>query len=189
MTDGAIEKLMDRAIHLALLNIRTTTGGPFAAVIARGDVVVAEGTNSVIPETDPTAHAEVVAIRRACRDLGTVDLTGHVLYSTCRPCPMCLAAAHWAKIERVYYALSSEDAERMGFLDAHLYAMFEDAAISETPPPIEVAAPGAEEIVRAWLGKVTREQYYVMLSQIVPLKSASRDRVPDAGLVDGLTPD
>ena len=154
--DGA---LMERAIHRALSNIRETSGGPFAALIACGGRVVAEGVNAVVPENDPTAHAEMKAIRSACAALKTVNLAGHVLYSTCLPCPMCLAAAHWAGIERVYYALSSEDAESMGFKDADLYEMLTDPDTAHSPTSVLLAAPRAREIVTTWLANPDREMY------------------------------
>ncbi len=157
--DRPDDALMERAVRRALANIRETSGGPFAALIANGDRVVAEGVNAVVPENDPTAHAEVKAIRSACAALKTVSLKGHVLYSTCRPCPMCLAAAHWAGIERIYYALSSEDAERMGFKDADLYEMLTDPQAARSPEPVQVATPGAQEIVTAWLANPDRPMY------------------------------
>jgi len=163
MTDrsdgGRDAALMEQTVRLALESIRDTSGGPFAALIARGDEVVATGVNVVVPKTDPTAHAEVEAIRAACARLGTVDLSGHVLYASCYPCPMCLAAAHWAKITRVFHALTSEDAERMGFRDAHLYSMFADAGAAVTPQPIRLHLPRADEIVTSWLAKPDRIQY------------------------------
>ncbi len=154
--DGA---LMERAVQKALANIRETSGGPFAALITNGDRVVAEGVNAVVPENDPTAHAEVQAIRSACAALKTVSLKGHVLYSTCLPCPMCLAAAHWAGIERIYYALSSEDAERMGFKDADLYEMLIDPQAAQSPTPVLMATPDAQEIVTTWLANPDRPMY------------------------------
>jgi tRNA(Arg) A34 adenosine deaminase TadA len=153
------DALMERAVRMALENIRNTAGGPFAALIAHGDQVVAEGVNAVVPTNDPTAHAEVVAIRSACATLHTVKLAGHVLYSTCLPCPMCLAAAHWAGIERVFYALSSEDAERMGFKDAHLYEMLTDPRCARLPESVLVTSPTALQIVRAWLANPDRAMY------------------------------
>ena len=150
---------MERVVRLALGNIRETSGGPFAALVADGYRVVAEGVNAVVPENDPTAHAEVQAIRSACAALKTVSLEGHVLYSTCLPCPMCLAAAHWAGIERIYYALSSEDAERMGFKDADLYEMLTDPHATHSPESVRVASPDAQEIVTTWLANPDRPMY------------------------------
>jgi len=151
--------LMERAVRMALANIRDTSGGPFAALVVDGDQVVAEGVNAVVPSNDPTAHAEVVAIRSACASLGRVSLKGHVLYSTCKPCPMCLSAAHWAGIERVYYALSSEDADRMGFKDANLYEMLTDPNSTHSPESVLLATPEAGDIVTTWLADPDRAMY------------------------------
>lgn len=112
---------MRRAIALGLENVRTGGGGPFAAVIVREGVVVAEGVNRVTTTNDPTAHAEVVAIREACRALGVFQLSGCDLYTTCEPCPMCLGAIYWARAARVYYACLASDAAAVGFDDAFIY--------------------------------------------------------------------
>jgi guanine deaminase len=106
-----------RAIELAVRNVRTGRGGPFGAVIVHDGVVVAEGANHVTTQHDPTAHAEVVAIRRACKNRRTHDLSGCVLYASCEPCPMCYAAAIWAQVDRVVYAATGEDAALSGFGD------------------------------------------------------------------------
>src|SRR5882762_3601177 len=117
-------ELMRRAIALALENVRTARGGPFAALVAKQGNVIGEGANSVTVTNDATAHAEVVAIRAACRALGTFTLAGCELYTSCEPCPMCLSASYWARLDRIYYACSAEDAARAGFDDAFLYAEF-----------------------------------------------------------------
>jgi guanine deaminase len=112
---------MTRAVELAIENVRSGCGGPFAAVVARGSVVLAEGTNRVTSSNDPTAHAEIVAIREACRSLGHFQLTGCELFATCEPCPMCLGAIYWARPERVYFAATRGDAAEHGFDDALIY--------------------------------------------------------------------
>jgi len=112
---------MARAIALALDNVQTARGGPFATVIARGADVLAEGTNQVTANNDPTAHAEVVAIRAACQRLRDFRLTGCDVYTTCEPCPMCLGALYWSRADRVYFASRREDAAAAGFDDAFLY--------------------------------------------------------------------
>ena len=108
---------MRRAISLAEDNAYSGNGGPFGAVIVKDGKVVAEGSNTVTVDNDPTAHAEVNAIRRACAVLGTFDLSGCELYTSCEPCPMCLAACYWAHISRVYYAAGRDDAAAAGFDD------------------------------------------------------------------------
>lgn len=112
---------MRRAIRLAEDNAASGNGGPFGAVIVKDGKVVAEGSNTVTVDKDPTAHAEVNAIRRACAVLGTFDLSGCELYTSCEPCPMCLAACYWAHISRVYYAAGRDDAAAAGFDDDMIY--------------------------------------------------------------------
>lgn len=112
---------MRRAIRLAEENAASGNGGPFGAVIVKDGKVVAEGSNTVTVDNDPTAHAEVNAIRRACAVLGTFDLSGCELYTSCEPCPMCLAACYWAHISRVYYAAGRDDAAAAGFDDDMIY--------------------------------------------------------------------
>ena len=152
-------RLLSRAVELAIANISSTAGGPFAAIIARGDRIVARGVNSVVPDRDPTAHAEIAAIREACRRLDSTDLAGHVLYASCRPCPMCFAAARWAGVDRVVYALSSEDAGEMGFMDAEMHRMLAGSGTDRIPPETRLDLPKAREIVRAWLSKPDRQRY------------------------------
>ena len=103
------EELMLRAIELAERNAASVTGGPFGAVVVKDGKVIAEASNTVTVDNDPTAHAEVNAIRKACAALGTFDLSGCELYTSCEPCPMCLAACYWAHIDKVYYAADRED--------------------------------------------------------------------------------
>ena len=112
---------MRRAISLAEDNASSGNGGPFGAVIVKDGKVVAEGSNTVTVDNDPTAYAEVNAIRRACAVLGTFDLSGCELYTSCEPCPMCMAACYWAHISRVYYAAGRDDAAAAGFDDDMIY--------------------------------------------------------------------
>lgn len=114
-------KFLERAVALALNNVNTHGGGPFAAVIVREGEILAEGVNLVTTTNDPTAHAEVVAIRAACAALGAFELQGCDLYTSCEPCPMCLAAAYWSRLDRVYFAASRQDAAAAGFDDEFLY--------------------------------------------------------------------
>ena len=112
---------MERVIELAVENVRSGRGGPFAAAVVRNGDIVAEGTNLVTSTNDPTAHAEVVAIREACRGLGTFELTGCEIYTSCEPCPMCLGAIYWARPAGVYYGANRWDAARFGFDDELIY--------------------------------------------------------------------
>ncbi|MBP3830026.1 MAG: nucleoside deaminase [Bacteroidaceae bacterium] len=114
------EELMRRAIALAVENV-ANGGGPFGAVIARDGEIVAEGVNRVTANHDPTAHAEVSAIRAACSQLQTFDLTGCEIFSSCEPCPMCLGAIYWAHLDRIYYGANQHDAAAINFDDAFIY--------------------------------------------------------------------
>ncbi|WP_435749256.1 nucleoside deaminase [Microbacterium sp. PMB16] len=150
-----------RAVALATDNVRNE-GGPFGAIVVSADGRVFEGVNRVTANLDPSAHAEVTAIRNACQQLGTFDLSGSVLYSSCEPCPMCLATSLWARVDRVYFAADRDDAADAGFDDAVFYRYFEggeeDRAImpvaQETLPPTERIAPFTE-----WSTTTTRVDY------------------------------
>ena len=112
---------MQQAIELAVENVRSGNGGPFGALVVKDDQLIATGVNAVTAGNDPTAHAEVMAIRNACRALGCFQLSGCEIYSSCEPCPMCLGAIYWARPERFYFACSREDAATYGFDDAFIY--------------------------------------------------------------------
>lgn len=115
------ESFMREAIRLARENMNAGAGGPFGAVVVKDGTIIGRGWNQVTSTNDPTAHAEVMAIREACRVLGDFRLNGTVIYTSCEPCPMCLSAIYWARIERVYFAGTREDAAAAGFDDALLY--------------------------------------------------------------------
>ena len=112
---------MDLAGQISQEKMRAGEGGPFGAIIVRGDEIIGQGWNQVTSQCDPSAHAEIVAIRNACSALGTFSLEGANIYTSCEPCPMCLAAIWWARLESVYYANTREDAARIGFDDAEIY--------------------------------------------------------------------
>ncbi|MBI5283277.1 MAG: nucleoside deaminase [Candidatus Solibacter usitatus] len=126
------EKYIRRAIELAAENAGQGRGGPFGAVVVRNGEVIAEGVNLVTTALDPTAHAEVVAIRAACGKMGTFELRGSTIYSSCEPCPMCLAAIYWARLEALYYGASREDAAAAGFDDGFLYEQIPLPAAART---------------------------------------------------------
>ena len=115
------ERHLRRAIELAQRGMAEGFGGPFGAVVVRGDEILAEGYNQVTSSNDPTAHAEVVAMRAACRVLGNFSLSGCEIYSSCEPCPMCLGAIYWARLDGLYFAASRRDAASIGFDDELLY--------------------------------------------------------------------
>lgn len=146
------------AIGIATDNV-SAGGGPFGAVIVRGDQAVAEGVNRVTRDNDPTAHAEVVAIRAAGRALETFDLTGLTLYTSCEPCPLCLSASLWARLDRVVYAADRDDAARAGFDDRHFYDLF-----SRHPDgwPLQLdqrRTPGCRAPFEAWRAHADRIDY------------------------------
>ena len=118
------EELMRKAIELSIESVRNG-GGPFGAIIARKGEIIAEGSNGVTIYNDPTAHAEVTAIRKACEKLGTFDLTGCEIYTSCEPCPMCLGAIYWAHLDKIYYANDRKDAADIGFDDDFIYQEIE----------------------------------------------------------------
>jgi guanine deaminase len=133
------------AIAEARRGIRSGDGGPFGAVVVRDGVVVARAHNQVVRANDPTAHAEMQAIRAACRTLGTFDLSGCTIYTTCEPCPMCFAAIHWARIDGVVYGASRADAAAVGFDDAAIY----DVLAAERSPAFGISAGVEAEACRA----------------------------------------
>jgi guanine deaminase len=119
---NAPQDWMRQAIALAIENVRSGRGGPFGALVVKSDRLIATGANVVTSSNDPTAHAEVMAIRNACRDLGTFQLSGCEIYTSCEPCPMCLGAIYWARPERFYFACTREEAAASGFDDAFIYS-------------------------------------------------------------------
>jgi guanine deaminase len=151
--------LMRRAIALALENVRSARGGPFAALVAKNGKVVGEGANSVTATNDPTAHAEIVAIRAACRALGTFQLTDCELYTTCEPCPMCLGAIYWARPARVFYAGIAADAADAGFDDAFIYEELQRPLESRRIPMTQLMREESLAIFAAWKRQANKTQY------------------------------
>lgn len=127
-----MNKYMKVADELARDNLVTNVGGPFGAVVVKNGEIVGRGSNHVLANNDPTAHAEVTAIRDACKKLGTYDLTGCEIYTSCYPCPMCLSAIIWANIKKVYYGNTKEDAARIGFRDDFIYSFLDKLSANET---------------------------------------------------------
>jgi guanine deaminase len=115
------QKFMREAIRLSIENVQKGRGGPFAAIVVKDGKIIASGTNLVTSTNDPTAHAEIAAIRKACKTLGTFQLDGCEIYSSCEPCPMCLGAIYWARLERVFYGNTKQDAAEIGFDDSFIY--------------------------------------------------------------------
>ena len=152
-------ELMRRAIALALENVRTARGGPFAALVAKHGSVIGEGANSVTATNDPTAHAEIVAIRAACRALGTFQLTDCELYTTCEPCPMCLGAIYWARPARVFYAGVAADAANAGFDDAFIYEELRRPPEARRIPMTQLMREESLAIFAAWKRQPNKTQY------------------------------
>ncbi|HVB85639.1 MAG TPA: nucleoside deaminase [Candidatus Dormibacteraeota bacterium] len=150
---------MARAIELSIENVRSGRGGPFGAVVVRDGKIVSEAANSVTACNDPTAHAEILAIRRACAELHNFELRGCELYTSCEPCPMCLGAIYWARLDRVYYANTAEDAARAGFDDSLIYREI-SSALSEREIPMEQMMRGpALEAFSAWAALPNKSPY------------------------------
>lgn len=143
------DEIMRRAIALSIENVRRG-GGPFAAIVARGGEIVAEAVNSVAEDTDPTAHAEVNAIRAAASKLGSFHLDDCVLYTSCEPCPMCLGAVYWAAIPVLYFGNSRKDATRSRFNDEHIYHEIEKPAGSRKVKFIRLLGEEAIEAFKLW---------------------------------------
>jgi guanine deaminase len=150
---------MRRAIALASENVRTGQGGPFGAVIVRAGVLVSEAANRVTQENDPTAHAEVCAIRAACQALTTFSLEGCEIYTSCEPCPMCLAAIYWARMDRIWYGNTSADAARAAFDDAFLYRELALPAQQRTIPSAPLLREPAWESFQLWLDTSNKIPY------------------------------
>jgi guanine deaminase len=158
ISDGDARWMM-RAIEISLENVRSGRGGPFAAVIVRSEEILAEGANCVTASNDPTAHAEIVAIRAACRKLGNFELAGCDLYTTCEPCPMCLGAIYWARPARVFYGNTAADAAAVGFDDAFIYAELKQPLGERKIPMIPFLREKALEAFRAWQAKPDKTPY------------------------------
>jgi guanine deaminase len=144
------EEWMRQAIDLAVENVRRGLGGPFGALVVRDAELVATGANSVTVENDPTAHAEIIAIRAACRALGTFQLDGCTLYTSCEPCPMCLGAIFWARPTEYYFACSRTGAAQAGFDDAFIYDQINLAPAERSIPGYFVQTPGYLEPFAEW---------------------------------------
>jgi len=152
-------EFLRRAIALATENVTSGRGGPFGAVIVREGRIVGEGANSVTATSDATAHAEIVAIRTACKALGTFRLAGCQLYTSCEPCPMCLSAAYWARLEAIYYGCCAADAARAGFDDAFLYEEFRKDPAARKLPATQILGDEAWASMAAWIASPNKLEY------------------------------
>ena len=152
------EELMQRAIELSINSLRNG-GGPFGAVIAHEGEIIAEGSNGVTIYNDPTAHAEVTAIRKACEKLGTFELKGCEIYTSCEPCPMCLGAIYWAHLDKIYYANDRKDAADIGFDDDFIYQEIEVKPQYRKKPSEFLMREEGLEAFRIWNKKTDKIEY------------------------------
>jgi tRNA(Arg) A34 adenosine deaminase TadA len=150
---------MARAIQLSIDNVRSGRGGPFGAVVVKDGNIIAEGANQVTSTNDPTAHAEMVAIREACGKLGAFELEACEIYTSCEPCPMCLGAIYWARLSRVYFANADADASRVGFDDSLIYRELALPYSQRKIPMVQLMREEALAAFRAWENKSNKIEY------------------------------
>jgi guanine deaminase len=150
---------MARAIQLSIENVRSGQGGPFGAVVVKDGEIIAEAANEVTVSNDPTAHAEVLAIRRACQKLGLFELKSCELYTSCEPCPMCLGAIYWTRLARVYFGSFAADASKAGFDDSFIYREIAQPHAQRGIPMIQLMREEALASFRAWGEKANKTPY------------------------------
>ena len=153
------EQFMRRAIRLAQEGIDQNAGGPFGAVVVKNGEIIGEGHNRVTSTNDPTAHAEVVAIRNACARLETFQLDGCVIYTSCEPCPMCLGAIYWARPDRVFYAATREDAAAIGFDDQFIYEEMEKTFEHRQMKLVNLMRDEGLSVFENWANKIDKTKY------------------------------
>jgi guanine deaminase len=153
------QPFMARAIQLSIENVHSGRGGPFGAVIVKDGSIISEGTNQVTSRNDPTAHAEVSAIREACRKLGVFELRDCEIYTSCEPCPMCLGAIYWSHLSRIYFAGNARDASQAGFDDSLIYREITQPHSTRRIPMIQMMREDALAAFRAWEEKPNKITY------------------------------
>ncbi len=159
MDPEAARRYLRHAVRLSAERMREGAGGPFGAVIVRDGKVIAEGWNRVTSTNDPTAHAEVTAVRQACAVLNTFSLQGCEIFTSCEPCPMCLAAIYWARLDRITFANTREDAAAIGFDDAHIYGEVSKPIEQRVIPTVQLPLPEAEAVFAEWRTKPDKVEY------------------------------
>ena len=152
------KKFMAKAIELSV-NSANTIGGPFGSVIVKDNKIIAEGSNKVTFSNDPTAHGEVVAIREACKKLNTFDLSGCEIYTSCEPCPMCLSAIYWSRLDKIYYANTREDAKKIDFDDSFIYLEIPKKIGDRKIKMIQMLRDDALKAFEIWDKKVDKIKY------------------------------
>ena len=154
-----VNKFMLRAIELSEIGMQDGKGGPFGCVIVKNNEIVGEGFNQVTSSNDPTAHAEIVAIRNACKNLNSFQLEGCEIYTSCEPCPMCLGAIYWARPTKIYFANTREDAKSIGFDDAFIYDEIPMPLQNRKIPMIAVGREEANLVFDDWKNKINKMEY------------------------------
>jgi len=155
---GSKEQFMLKAIELSKKSVENG-GGPFGAVIVKDGKIIAEASNSVTKDNDPTAHAEINAIRLAAKKIGTFDLSGCEIYTSCEPCPMCLGAIYWARLDKIYFANTKLDAEKIGFSDQFIYNELQKPIDQRNIPTIQILRDKALEAFKMWQEKEDKIEY------------------------------
>ena len=153
------QKFMEEAIRLSIENVTSGKGGPFGAVVVKNGQIVGRGANKVTSANDPTAHAEVVAIRDACQTLQSFQLDGCELYTSCEPCPMCLGAIYWARPKKTYYGNTKEDAAAIGFDDQFIYEELNQEKPKRDIPMIQMMREESQAAFRVWKEKTDKIEY------------------------------
>ena len=151
-------EFMKRAIELSIESVNKG-GGPFGCVIVKDDKIVSEGSNKVTSSKDPTAHGEIVAIREACKKINNFSLSGFELYSSCEPCPMCLSAIYWARIDKVYFAITRQDAQKIDFDDSLIYSEFQKNIDKRKIPMVQMMRSEALKAFELWDKKTDKVKY------------------------------
>ena len=151
-------KFMSRAIALSIESVKAG-GGPFGSVIVKDDEIISEGFNKVTSTNDPTAHGEIVAIRDACKNLNNFDLKNCDLYTSCEPCPMCLSAIYWSRIDKIYYANTRDDAQKIDFDDSFIYSEFQKNINKRKIPMIQIMKNEALKAFELWDKKTDKVKY------------------------------
>ncbi len=150
---------MHEAVKEAEKGVKNNHGGPFGAVIVKNIKVIAKAHNEVVKRKEPTAHAEILAIQRACKKLKRFDLSDCVLYTTCEPCPMCLAAIYWSKIKKYYYGCKKQDAENIGFIDKHIYDVIMHKKKKDHLEKKNIGRNACLKVFKEWYNKYDKVMY------------------------------
>jgi len=151
-------EFMKRAIELSIESVNKG-GGPFGCVVVKDEKIISEGSNKVTLTNDPTAHGEIVAIREACKKINNFSLSGYELYSTCEPCPMCLSAIYWARIDKIYYANTRKDAQKIDFDDSLIYSEFQKNIDKRKIPMFQMMRNEALKAFELWAKKTDKVKY------------------------------